>query len=142
MHTCVRPSVRVSSFSRAVTSFCFLLFFYALSILRRSKPPSKEKVIRQVELEWGRFIRRLSDVACRWGYSTTSPPPPPAHNQADRKISSFSCCLISDPIPLFLCAVEFVAVLCTLQCPVWQCYEYPYRLCQQCKLFNFTKCIN
>jgi hypothetical protein len=132
----VRPSVRVSSFSRAVISFC------SLSILRRSKPPSKEKVIRQVELEWGRFIRRLSDVACRWGYSTNSPPPPPpAHNQADRKISSFSCCLISDPIPLFLCAVEFLAVLCTLQC-----YEYPYRLCQQCnaplKLFNFTKCIN
>jgi hypothetical protein len=109
----VCPSVFLPS-PMLLLLFRSLLSFYAVSIRWRSaSPPSKEKVIRQVDVGVGQCYQTFEWRSVPMG-DTAEPPPPPFHNQADRKISSFSCCLISDPIPLFLCAVEYLATLCTL----------------------------
>jgi hypothetical protein len=109
----VSPSVFLPSLMLLLL-FHSLLSFYALSIRWRSaSPPSKEKVIRQVDVGVGQCYQTFEWRSVPMG-GTAEHPPSPLHNQADRKISSFSCCLISDPIPLFLCAVEYLATLCTL----------------------------
>jgi len=126
LHFSVYPCLSTVSFGPSVCPSVFLpspmllllfrslLSFYALSIRWRSaSPPSKGKVIRQVDVRVGLCYQTFEWRSVPMG-DTAEPPTPTLHNQADRKISSFSCCLISEPIPLFLCAVEYLATLCTL----------------------------